>query len=185
MGKKSNVYIYILNPVRNPEGRRPQGRTRRRWVDNTEMDLEAIAWDSVHWLSLVQDRDKWTALVNEPSGCIKRWKFPEWLHKSNSAQFHRVSSLVNYLHETDDQMKHSLFYFLPLMIQKNEFYREYFLTLCDNVGYSIIRLNSPERIAILPLTISFTTLKKRCTDRCPLNAAKYKRTLIIYYIIII
>jgi hypothetical protein len=28
-----------------PEGKRPLGRPRRRWVDNIKMDLREIGWD--------------------------------------------------------------------------------------------------------------------------------------------
>jgi hypothetical protein len=40
-------------------------RPRRRWVTNIRMDLGEIAWGTVVWIGLAQDRDKWTALVNE------------------------------------------------------------------------------------------------------------------------
>jgi hypothetical protein len=36
--------------VGKPEGKRPQGRLRRRWVDNIKMDLRVIGWDSMGWL---------------------------------------------------------------------------------------------------------------------------------------
>jgi hypothetical protein len=47
-----------------PEGKRPLGRPRRRWVDNIKMDLREIGWDGVDWMDTAQDRDKWRALVN-------------------------------------------------------------------------------------------------------------------------
>jgi hypothetical protein len=47
-----------------PEGRRPLGRPRRRWVDNIRMDLGEAGWDDVDWIVLAQDRDRWRALVN-------------------------------------------------------------------------------------------------------------------------
>jgi hypothetical protein len=50
--------------VGKPEGRRPLGRPRRRWVDNIKMYLREIGWDGVDWVDLVQDRDHWRALVN-------------------------------------------------------------------------------------------------------------------------
>jgi hypothetical protein len=40
--------------VGKPEGRRPLGRPRRRWVDNIKVDLEEVG---------AQDRDRWRALV--------------------------------------------------------------------------------------------------------------------------
>jgi hypothetical protein len=50
--------------VGKPEGKRPLGRPRRRWVDNIKMDLREIGWDGRDWIELVQDRDQWTVLVN-------------------------------------------------------------------------------------------------------------------------
>jgi hypothetical protein len=50
--------------VGKPEGKRPLGRQRRRWVDNIKMDLGEIGWDSRDWIELAQDRDQWRALVN-------------------------------------------------------------------------------------------------------------------------
>jgi hypothetical protein len=35
--------------VGNPEGKRPLGRPRRRWVENIEMDLREIEWDGMDW----------------------------------------------------------------------------------------------------------------------------------------
>jgi hypothetical protein len=35
-----------------PEGKRPLGRPRRRWVDNIKMDLREIGWDDVVWLRI-------------------------------------------------------------------------------------------------------------------------------------
>jgi hypothetical protein len=49
--------------VGNPEGKRPLGRPRRRWVDNIKMDLREIGWDGADWIDLAQDRDQWRALV--------------------------------------------------------------------------------------------------------------------------
>jgi hypothetical protein len=50
--------------VGKPEGSRPLGRPRRRWVDNIKMDLTEIGWGGVDWIDLTQDRDQWRALVN-------------------------------------------------------------------------------------------------------------------------
>jgi hypothetical protein len=48
----------------NPEGERPLGRPRRRWVDNIKMDLREIEWDDMNCIDLAEDRDQWRALVN-------------------------------------------------------------------------------------------------------------------------
>jgi hypothetical protein len=50
--------------VGKPEGKRPPGRPRRRWVDNIKMYLREIGWDGMDWIELDQDRDQWRALVN-------------------------------------------------------------------------------------------------------------------------
>jgi hypothetical protein len=61
MREKINAYRIL---VRNPEGKRPLGRPRRRWVDNIKMDLREIGWGGMDWTNLDQDRDQWRALVN-------------------------------------------------------------------------------------------------------------------------
>jgi hypothetical protein len=50
--------------VGKPEGKRPLGRLRRRWVDNIKMDLLEISWGGVDWIGLAQDREKWRGVVN-------------------------------------------------------------------------------------------------------------------------
>jgi hypothetical protein len=50
--------------VGKPEGKRPLGRPRRRWVDNIKMDLLEMSWGDVDWIGLAQDRDKWRVIVN-------------------------------------------------------------------------------------------------------------------------
>jgi hypothetical protein len=47
-----------------PEGKRPLGRPRRRWVDNIRMDLGEVGWGDVDWIGLAGDRNRWRALVN-------------------------------------------------------------------------------------------------------------------------
>jgi hypothetical protein len=47
------------------------------------MDLREIGWDGGDWVDLAQDRDQQRALVKtvmEPSGSLKCWEVPEWLH---------------------------------------------------------------------------------------------------------
>jgi hypothetical protein len=61
MEEKRNAYRLLAE---KPLGRRPLGRPRRRWVDNIRMDLVEVGWSDVDWIGLVQDRDRWRALVN-------------------------------------------------------------------------------------------------------------------------
>jgi hypothetical protein len=61
MGEKRNAYRLLVG---KPEGKRPLGRPRRRWVDNIKVDLLEIGWGGVDWIGIAQDRDKWRALAN-------------------------------------------------------------------------------------------------------------------------
>jgi hypothetical protein len=61
MGEKKNANGLL---VEKPEGKRPIGRPRRKWVDNIMMDLGKVGWSDVDWVGLAQDRDRWRALVN-------------------------------------------------------------------------------------------------------------------------
>jgi hypothetical protein len=40
-----------------PEGKRPLGRPRQRWVDNIKIDLRERKWDDMDWIELAYDRD--------------------------------------------------------------------------------------------------------------------------------
>ena len=46
------------------KGKRPVGRFRRRWEDNIKMNLKSISWETVEWIDLARDRDKWRDLVD-------------------------------------------------------------------------------------------------------------------------
>jgi hypothetical protein len=61
MGAKRNAYRLL---VEKPEGMRPLGRPRHRWLDNIKMGLVEVEWSDVDWIGLAQDRDRWRALVN-------------------------------------------------------------------------------------------------------------------------
>jgi hypothetical protein len=61
MGEERNASRILVG---NPEGKRPLGRPRRRWVDNIKMTLREIGWDGMDWIDLAQDRDQWRVLVN-------------------------------------------------------------------------------------------------------------------------
>ena len=47
-----------------PEGRRPLGRPRRRWVDNIRMNLQEVGFGYMDWIGLAQDREMWRTLVS-------------------------------------------------------------------------------------------------------------------------
>jgi hypothetical protein len=60
-GEKKNVYRLLVG---TPEGNRPLGRPRRRWVDNIRKDLGEVGWGDVDWIGFAKDRNRWRALVN-------------------------------------------------------------------------------------------------------------------------
>jgi hypothetical protein len=60
-GEQRNVCMILVG---EPEGKRPLGRPRRRWLNNIKMDLREIGWNCMDWIYLAQDRDQWSALVN-------------------------------------------------------------------------------------------------------------------------
>ena len=47
-----------------PEVKRPLGRPRRRWEDNSKMGLQELGYWVMYWIELAQDRDRWRAVVN-------------------------------------------------------------------------------------------------------------------------
>jgi hypothetical protein len=61
MKEKSNLYRLLVG---KPEGKRPLGRSRYRWIDTIKMALLEIELGGVDWISLTQDRYRWRALVN-------------------------------------------------------------------------------------------------------------------------
>jgi hypothetical protein len=68
-GEKMNAYRFLVG---KPEGMRPLGGRRHRWLDNIKMDFGEIGWNGEDWIGLAQDRDKCRSL-------------------SSCAQLHRVS----------------------------------------------------------------------------------------------
>ena len=59
------VYVVVsFPPVGKPEGKRPLGRPRHRWVDNIRMDLQEVGCGYVDWIGLAHDRDRWRTLVS-------------------------------------------------------------------------------------------------------------------------
>jgi hypothetical protein len=60
-GEKRSAYRLLVG---KPEGKRPLGRPRCRWVDNIRMDLGEVEWCDVDWIGLAKDKNRWRALVN-------------------------------------------------------------------------------------------------------------------------
>ena len=55
MEQSRNAYRVLVG---NPEGKRPVGRPKHTWEDNTKMDLREEACDPGDWLAPSEDRDQ-------------------------------------------------------------------------------------------------------------------------------
>jgi hypothetical protein len=60
-GEGRGVYRVLVG---RPESKRPLGRARHRWKDNTNLDFREIGIDGANYIQLVQDRVQWRAFVN-------------------------------------------------------------------------------------------------------------------------
>jgi hypothetical protein len=61
MGEVRGAYSILVG---RPAGRRPLGRSRRRWEGNIKMELREIGFGDVDLIHWAQDRDRWRALGN-------------------------------------------------------------------------------------------------------------------------
>ena len=61
MDEESGVYRVLMG---KPEGRRPLGRPKRRWVDNIRKDFQEVGCGYVDWIGLAQDRGRWRTVVS-------------------------------------------------------------------------------------------------------------------------
>jgi hypothetical protein len=52
--EKKNAYRIFVG---KPEGKRPLGRPRRKWM-NIKIDLTQIRWGEMDWVTLAEDRDQ-------------------------------------------------------------------------------------------------------------------------------
>ena len=61
MGERRRIFRVLMG---KPEGKRPLGRPKHRWKDNIKMDLKEVGCGGMDWIELVQDGDRWRALLN-------------------------------------------------------------------------------------------------------------------------
>ena len=69
MGEERGAYRVLVG---KPEGKRPLGRPRRRWVNNIRMDLQEVGCRYVDWIGLAQVRDRWWTLMS----AVMNLRFP-------------------------------------------------------------------------------------------------------------
>jgi len=61
VGEERGVYRVLVG---KPEGKRPLGRPRRRWLENIRTDVQEVRCGYMDWIGLAQDRDRWRTLVS-------------------------------------------------------------------------------------------------------------------------
>jgi hypothetical protein len=61
MGESRGSYRALVG---KPKGKRQLGRSRRRWEDNINVDLQEVGWEDMDWINVARDRERWRALVN-------------------------------------------------------------------------------------------------------------------------
>jgi hypothetical protein len=68
-GEKRIIYTLLVG---KQEGKRPPGRTRHRWVDNSKMNHGETGLGGMDWIDLGQDRDQQSSCEhgNDPLGFI-------------------------------------------------------------------------------------------------------------------
>jgi len=75
--------------VGKPEGRRPLGRSKRRWADNIRVDLQEVGCGYMDWIGLAQDRDKWRTLVSAVMNPRVPWNAGNFLTSCKPVSFSR------------------------------------------------------------------------------------------------
>jgi hypothetical protein len=81
-----NAYRILVG---KPEGKRPLGRPRSRWVDAIKMDRREIILDGMNWIHLVQDRDQWRAVVSTVMNLRFLYNFGKFFSSSRTGSFSR------------------------------------------------------------------------------------------------
>jgi hypothetical protein len=76
-----------------PEGKKSLERSRRRWMDNINMDLGEIGWRGMDWSYLAQDRDQWRALVNTIINLRVLYNAGKFLSSCTIGDFSRMGQL--------------------------------------------------------------------------------------------
>ena len=88
--------------VGEPEGKKPLGRPRRRWVHNVRMDLPKVGCGYVDWIGLAQDRDRWRTLASAVMNLRVPWNAGNFLTSCKTVScsrrtLHHGVSIIFYL----------------------------------------------------------------------------------------
>ena len=86
IGEERGVYSVLVG---KPEGRRPLGRPRRRWVDNIRLDLQEVGCGYMEWIGLAQDRESWRTLVSAVMNLLVPWNAGNYLTSWKPVSFPR------------------------------------------------------------------------------------------------
>jgi hypothetical protein len=89
-GEKRKAYTVLVG---KQEIKRLQARPRRRWVDNTKVDLRVIGWDGIDWIDLAEDRDQWRSLMNTVMKLRVPYNFGKSLSSFTTCGFSRTAHL--------------------------------------------------------------------------------------------
>ena len=94
-----------------PEGRRPLGRPRGRWVDNIRMDLQEEGCGYMDWIGLAQDRDRWRTFVSAIMNLRVPWNAGNFLTSCKPVSFSRRT-----LHHGVGQYYYYYYYYYLLTV---------------------------------------------------------------------
>ena len=86
MGEKRGAYRVLVG---KPEGKRPLGRPKHRWVDNIRMDLQDVGCGYMDWIELDQDRDRCWTFVSAVMNLRVPWNAGNFLTSCKPVSFSR------------------------------------------------------------------------------------------------
>ena len=72
-----SIFLYFRLTI--PEGKRPLGRPRSRWVDYIRMDLQEVGCGYMDWIGLAQDRDRGRTLLSAVMNLRVPWNSGNFL----------------------------------------------------------------------------------------------------------
>ena len=113
-GLREGVYRVLVG---KPEGRRPMGRPRHRWVDNIRMDLQEVGCGYMDWIGLDQDREIWWTLVSAVMNLRIPWNAGNFLTSCKPVSFSRRT------------LHHGVSRYLTNSVHKILFYNKFILFL--------------------------------------------------------